>query len=99
MVGVFGGAYLVPKLTHAELDADLDWTGVVAIAALSGIGFTESLLIDELAFAGTERTEHVKIAVLVGSVVSATLAAALLRARNAHYRQASRADSPATEPS
>ena len=41
----------------------------------------------ELAFgAGSERDDHVKAAVLTGSLVAALLAAVVLRRRNRHYR-------------
>ncbi|HEY7718689.1 MAG TPA: Na+/H+ antiporter NhaA, partial [Pedococcus sp.] len=47
-----------------------------------------SLLVGELAFgAGSERDEHVKLAVLVGSLLSALLATVVLRARNRVYRR------------
>ncbi len=86
-VGVFGGTYLVARFTRAELDRDLAWSDVFGLAALSGLGFTVSLLIGELAFgAGTSQDEHVKIGVLLGSLLAAVLAAAVLRRRNAHYR-------------
>ena len=42
---------------------------------LGGIGFTVSLLIGELAFGGNSAADdHVKIAVLAGSVAAAVLA-------------------------
>jgi NhaA family Na+:H+ antiporter len=42
-----------------------------------------SLLIGELAFgAGSERDDHVKVAVLIGSLRAATLASVVLRIRN-----------------
>jgi NhaA family Na+:H+ antiporter len=55
---------------------------------LSGIGFTVSLLIGDLAY-GTDsgRDERVKIGVLCGSVLAALLAALILRARNRVYRK------------
>ena len=58
------------------------------LSLLAGIGFTVSLLVGELAFgAGSPRDEHVKLAVLVGSLVSAVLASVVLRARNRVYRR------------
>ena len=61
-------------------------TDVAGLSVLAGVGFTVSLLIGELAFgAGTERENHVKVAVLVGSVLSASFAALLLRARARTY--------------
>lgn len=86
-VGVFGTTYLVARFTRASLDSGLAWLDVLGVALLAGIGFTVSLLIGDLAFgAGTERDDHVKIGVLVASVLAAALAAVVLRARNRAYR-------------
>jgi NhaA family Na+:H+ antiporter len=52
-----------------------------------------SLSIGELAFASEDRTEHVKVGVLAGSVVAATVAAVLLRSRNRAYRRMEEAES------
>ena len=60
---------------------------VLGIALLSGIGFTVSLLIGELAFGvGSDADDHVKIAVLTGSLLAAVLAALVLVRRNRHFR-------------
>jgi Na+:H+ antiporter, NhaA family len=86
-IGVFGTTFAVAKLTRADLDPDLRWLDVFGLALLAGIGFTVSLLIGELAFgAGSARVEHVKVAVLAGSVTASLLAVALLRVRNRAYR-------------
>ena len=86
-VGVLGGTWLTARLTRAELSPDLGWPDVAAVALLAGIGFTVSLLISDLAFADDADEDDVKTAVLVGSIVSATLASALLRVRQRHYRK------------
>ena len=87
-VGVFGGTWAVARFTRAELDEDLSWTDVFGLSVLSGVGFTVSLLVGELAFGdGSERDDHVKLAVLVGSLIAALLAAIVLRLRNRHYRE------------
>jgi NhaA family Na+:H+ antiporter len=87
-VGVLSATYLVARFTHAELDDDLAWTDIVGVSVLAGIGFTVSLLIGELAFGpGSVSDEHVKVGVLVGSLVAALLAAVGLRARNRVYRR------------
>ncbi len=86
-LGVFGGTWLAARFTRAELNSSLAWPDVFAVAALSGIGFTVSLLIGELAFTDDPRlTDEVKAAVLVGSVVAAVVAACLLKLRNNTYR-------------
>src|SRR5690606_29918973 len=74
--------------TRAELDDDLAWSDVVGLSLLTGVGFTVSLLVGELAFgSGSPRDEHAKIAVITGSLVAALLASAILRRRNAVYRR------------
>lgn len=86
-VGILGGTYLTARFTRAELSEDLAWSDVAGVAALAGIGFTVSLLICELAFDDPETTEVAKTAVLVGSLLAALVASAVLARRNAVYRQ------------
>jgi NhaA family Na+:H+ antiporter len=87
-LGVLAGTWLVQRFTRARLAEGLSWSDVLGLALLSGIGFTVSLLIGELAFgAGTPADDHVKIGVLAGSLLAALLAAIVLRIRNAHYRR------------
>jgi len=86
-VGVLGGTWLVQRFTRAQLAEGLSWWDVLGLALLGGIGFTVSLLIGELAFgAGSATDDHVKIGVLLGSLIAALLASVVLRVRNAHYR-------------
>ncbi len=87
-VGILGTTFLISKFTGAELDDDLEWIDVLGLSVLAGIGFTVSLLIGELAYGSDSlRDEHVKIGVLVGSLVAALIGATLLRARNGTYRR------------
>jgi Na+:H+ antiporter, NhaA family len=87
-LGVFGATFAMARLTRADLDESLSWIDVFGLALLSGIGFTVSLLIGELAFgAGSEQDEHVKVGVLTGSLLAAILATLVLRIRNHTYRQ------------
>jgi NhaA family Na+:H+ antiporter len=86
-VGVLAATWLVQRLTRAQLAEGLSWWDVLGLALLTGIGFTVSLLIGELAFgAGTAAGNDVKIGVLLGSLCAAALAAVVLRVRNTHYR-------------
>ncbi|GAA5036708.1 Na+/H+ antiporter NhaA [Actinopolymorpha pittospori] len=81
-IGVFGGAWLTARFTHAELNPDLGWRDVLAVSVLAGIGFTVALLIADLAFAGdAERVTHVKTGILVASLLAALVAVLLLRFR------------------
>ena len=87
-IGITAATWLVARFTRARLDTDLSWTDVLGLALLGGIGFTVSLLIGELAFGlGSERDDHVKVAVLAGSLLAAMLAGILLRARDRVYRR------------
>ncbi|QIQ03487.1 Na+/H+ antiporter NhaA [Streptomyces liangshanensis] len=86
-VGIFGGTWLAARFTRARLNEDLAWPDVFAVAVLAGIGFTVSLLIGELAFAGNAAlTDEVKASVLLGSLVAAVLAGVLLKLRVRTYR-------------
>ncbi len=80
-VGVLGGAWVVTRLTRAELNEELSWRDVFGVAVLAGVGFTVALLVADLSFEPHE-TDAAKTAVLAGSVVSALLAAGVLRRRS-----------------
>jgi NhaA family Na+:H+ antiporter len=85
-VGILASTWLLARFTRADLDPDIGWVDVLGLAVLAGIGFTVSLLIGELAFgAGSERDEHVKVAVLVGSLLAAVISGVFLRSRSRRY--------------
>ncbi len=74
-VGIYGTTFVMSKVTRADLDPDLRWLDVLGVSMLAGIGFTVSLLIGDLAFGeGSGRDDHVKVAVLCGSLLAAVLA-------------------------
>lgn len=86
VVGIFGSTYLVSRFTRARLDDDLAWSDVFGLSLLGGIGFTVSLLIGELAFgSGSAADDHVKVGVLLGSLLAAFLASIVLSRRNRAY--------------
>ena len=92
-VGIFGSTVLMAQFTKAKLDDELGWTDVLGVAMLAGVGFTVSLLIGELAFdPNSPLDDHVKVGVLVGSVLAALLAAVVLRVRNKVYRRVCEAE-------
>ncbi|MEV0262834.1 Na+/H+ antiporter NhaA [Streptomyces sp. NPDC050617] len=87
-IGVFGGTWCAARFTRAELNPDLKWPDVLAVASLAGIGFTVSLLISELAFADDQLlTDESKAAVLIGSLIAAVLASVLLKLRDNKYKK------------
>ncbi|MGW1885720.1 Na+/H+ antiporter NhaA [Streptomyces sp. NPDC001970] len=86
-IGIFGGTWLAARFTRAELNDELAWPDVFAVASLAGIGFTVSLLIGELAFAGdVALMDEVKAAVLMGSLIAAVFAGVLLKLRVRKYQ-------------
>ncbi|GAB3790486.1 Na+/H+ antiporter NhaA [Nocardioides ungokensis] len=87
-VGIAGSTWALATFTRADLDDELSWTDVIGMSMLAGIGFTVSLLIGELAYGtGSGRDDHVKVGVLIGSLVATVCAAAVLRTRNRAYRR------------
>ncbi|RYV49713.1 Na+/H+ antiporter NhaA [Pengzhenrongella frigida] len=78
-IGILIATFLLVKLTGANLDPSVRWPDLFAVSVVAGVGFTVSLLIGELSFAETSpHSEHVKAAVLIGSLTSAAIGGALL---------------------
>jgi NhaA family Na+:H+ antiporter len=93
-VGITAATWLVQRFTVARLAESLSWWDVLGLAMLSGVGFTVSLLIGEIAFgAGSPRDEQAKLGILLGSLVAALCATVVLRIRNRiHHRVSTRSD-------
>ncbi|WP_028279893.1 Na+/H+ antiporter NhaA [Arthrobacter sp. H5] len=86
-IGIVGTTWLLTKVTRVNLDPTLKWVDLIGVALLAGIGFTVSLLIADLSFAGDGTTnDHAKVGILTASIAAALLAAIILRARNKRYR-------------
>ena len=84
LVGISLTALATTRFTHAEFAPGIRWPDVLAVAQLSGIGFTVALLISDLAFGADQGTaDAAKAAVLLASLASALLGglAAALRGR------------------
>jgi NhaA family Na+:H+ antiporter len=78
--GVFGASWLLIRLGICRMPANATWWQLYGTAVLTGIGFTMSLFIGGLAFAGGARDAEVRLGVLMGSVVSAAAGYLILRA-------------------
>ena len=73
-IGVFLFSYLSIKLKFAEMPANSNWLKFYAVGILTGIGFTMSLFVGNLAFLEHQNyMQGVRIGVLVGSLLSALI--------------------------
>jgi len=79
-MGVCGASWLLIRFAGARLPEHSNWLQFAGVAVLCGVGFTMSLFIGSLAFEGADASyaAQVKIGVLLGSLLSAALAVALL---------------------
>ena len=70
-IGVFALSYLSVKFKFADKPTNSTWPAFYAVSILTGIGFTMSLFVGNLAFANNmEYMDGVKIGVLTGSLLS-----------------------------
>ena len=70
-IGVFLFSYLSIKLNFAEMPNNSNWVTFYGVGVLTGIGFTMSLFVGNLAFVeATNHLDGVKIGVLLGSLLS-----------------------------
>ena len=85
-LGITLASWLAIKCKVGEMPAKSTWPMLFAVACLGGIGFTMSIFVDTLSFAGPDidpaLTQHLrdagKIAVLMGSLCAGVLGSALI---------------------
>ena len=78
-IGVFLFAYISVKLNLAQKPNNSNWIALYAVSVLTGIGFTMSLFVGNLAFVNSPiYLDGVKIGVLSGSLLSTLLGYFLL---------------------
>ena len=79
-IGIFGAIWLLVRTGITVKPSGLDWGHIFAMSLLCGIGFTMSLFIGGLAFAGSsELMNATRIGVIGGSVISAVAGSLILR--------------------
>jgi len=78
-VGLFGTAWLVTRAGLADLPQQATWRQMFGVSVLGGIGFTMSLFIASLAFTDVAVLATAKLAILIGSVIAATIGVLLFR--------------------
>ncbi len=70
-LGVFMFSYIAIKLKVAQMPNNANWLNLYGVGILTGIGFTMSLFVGNLAFADNlQYIDGVKIGVLTGSLLS-----------------------------
>lgn len=69
-IGVMLFSWLGVKSGLASLPENVDWKQVLGVAMLCGIGFTMSLFIGGLAFAGLEKGFDERLGIVLGSLIS-----------------------------
>jgi NhaA family Na+:H+ antiporter len=82
-VGVFSFSWIAVKLKFVSLPAGTTWKAFASVCVVCGIGFTVSMFIADLSYAGTgvigeTLLAQAKLGVLCGSVISAILGCVLL---------------------
>ncbi len=81
-VGVFSFSWLAVRLRLVSLPSETTWKSFASVCMVCGIGFTVSMFIAELSYAGLDATAallpQAKLGVLCGSVISALLGCYLL---------------------
>jgi NhaA family Na+:H+ antiporter len=82
-IGVFAASWLLIRLAGAKLPAEASRMQFFGVCVLCGVGFTMSLFIGTLAFEGQGAgyESQVKLGVLMGSLLSGVIGAALLLGR------------------
>ncbi|MCA0902876.1 Na+/H+ antiporter NhaA [Qipengyuania aquimaris] len=84
-VGILSAIYAADRLGFAPRPDGASWTEIWGVSILCGIGFTMSLFISGLAFAGNALLiEEAKIGILMGSFISAVVGYTILRMTTDH---------------
>jgi NhaA family Na+:H+ antiporter len=78
-VGVTFFAWIAVRLGRAALPAGVRWRQLYGVSLLTGIGFTMSLFIANLAFADAAVLNQAKLAIFAASILSGVLGYGLLR--------------------
>ena len=92
LVGISGAAVIATRLSRSRRASALPLGDIFVVASLGGIGFTVSLLMNELAFEGSrEVAAEGTIAVILGSLISAVVAIVITTLRARRYRRRARA--------
>ncbi len=94
IIGISVFSWISLRLANRGATPHLSFADLLAAGALGGIGFTVSLLLSELAFAGDPLVrDEATLGVLAGSGVSLVIAAVLVSLRARHFRHLAHVES------
>ena len=82
-VGVFSFSWIAVRLGAVTLPEGASWKAFASVCVVCGIGFTVSMFIADLSYAGAGTSgavllDQAKLGVLIGSVIAAVLGCLLL---------------------
>ncbi|AYA35885.1 Na+/H+ antiporter NhaA [Hymenobacter oligotrophus] len=77
-LGIVGVTWLVVRMGQGQLPTNVDWRRFVGLGFTAGIGFTMAIFIATLSYQNPAAIDVAKLAVLLGSAVSALIGMAIL---------------------
>jgi NhaA family Na+:H+ antiporter len=98
IVGITLFGWLAMQIRPRGTEPEIRLPDIIAAGALGGIGFTVSLLLANLAFAGDAMLrDEATLGVLGGSTIALALSGILVSARARHHRKLAAASGASTE--
>lgn len=76
-LGIVLACWIAIRLGWAHLSSEISWRQIIGAGCLAGVGFTMSIFIGTAAFEGAQLST-IKLSILLGSVVSATIGMTIL---------------------
>ncbi|XCB29430.1 Na+/H+ antiporter NhaA [Arcanobacterium hippocoleae] len=100
LIGITGSVFFMIKVCKLQLGRSLKIADIVPVSLIAGIGFTVSLLIATLSYpTGSDYGAHARVAVLVGTLLSAILGGVSAKIRADHrMRKARRTEIHTSKP-
>lgn len=77
-LGILFFVYLAVKLKIAKLPVQLNWSHILGVGFLAGIGFTMSIFISSLAFVNPTLLAEAKLGILIASTVATLIGVGIL---------------------
>ncbi len=79
VAGIVGASWLMIKLKYADLPSGSNWSQMLGVGFLAGIGFTVSIFVTELAFEQEIFVTISKLSIFIASAISGCLGLVVLK--------------------